>query len=176
MAKITYENKEFLNENAQIPNINKVADTDLNEIKEVINENDDNVGDLSDLNTTNKNNLVSAINELNSKKLKKLWENSNTTSTFSPQTITLLSDNYDYLIWFYFDDVGNNYSMSRECLKGSGTVFNHSFSGSLTNVSRTIDYQNDTEFIIQECRSITTTGVTITNNRLIPFVVYGGKF
>ena len=176
MAKITYEDKEFLNKNENIADKNKVNDTDLNEIKNTVNENDDNVGDLSDLNTTNKNNLVSAINELNSKKLKKLWENSNTTSTFSPQTITLLSDNYDYLMWFYFDDVGNNYSMSRNSLKGSGTVFNHSFAGSVTNISRTIVRTSNTQFFIQQCQSVTPSGTTTTNDRLIPAVVYGGKF
>lgn len=37
MAQITYANKEFINENASIPAINKVQDTDLNEIKTVVN-------------------------------------------------------------------------------------------------------------------------------------------
>ena len=62
MAKITYENKEFLNKNENIADKNKVNDTDLNEIKEVINENDDNVGDLTNLNTTDKLSIVNAIN------------------------------------------------------------------------------------------------------------------
>lgn len=39
MAQITYANKEFINENANIPAINKVQDTDLNDIKNVINTN-----------------------------------------------------------------------------------------------------------------------------------------
>lgn len=69
MAKITYEDKEFLNKNENIADKNKVNDTDLNEIKNTVNENDDNVGDLSDLNTTNKDNLVSAVNELITKNL-----------------------------------------------------------------------------------------------------------
>ena len=41
MAKITYQDKAFLNENSQISSVNKVQDTDLNEIKNVVNENDD---------------------------------------------------------------------------------------------------------------------------------------
>lgn len=65
MAKITYEDKEFLNKNENIADKNKVNDTDLNQIKEVVNENDDNIGNLSDLNTTDKSNLVGAINEVN---------------------------------------------------------------------------------------------------------------
>lgn len=37
MAKITYENKEFLNKKENIADKNKVNDTDLNQIKEVVN-------------------------------------------------------------------------------------------------------------------------------------------
>ena len=72
MAKITYENKVALNVNSDIADVNKCNATDLNEIKNVVNENDDNttnnsnaIGNLSSLNTTNKNNLVGAINEVN---------------------------------------------------------------------------------------------------------------
>lgn len=41
MSKITYTNKVALNENAEIPDINKVTDSDMNEIKAVVNNNDD---------------------------------------------------------------------------------------------------------------------------------------
>lgn len=41
MAQITYENKVKINDNPNIPNVNKVTDDDMNEIKEVVNENDD---------------------------------------------------------------------------------------------------------------------------------------
>lgn len=71
MAKITYEDKVALNVNSNIADVNKCNATDLNEIKNVVNTNDDNttknsnaIGNLSSLNTTNKNNLVSAINEV----------------------------------------------------------------------------------------------------------------
>lgn len=39
--KLTYANKVAINENAEIPNINKVTDSDMNEIKAVVNNNDD---------------------------------------------------------------------------------------------------------------------------------------
>lgn len=39
MAQITYDNKVNLDTNADIPRINKVTDEDLNEIKNVVNEN-----------------------------------------------------------------------------------------------------------------------------------------
>ena len=67
MAKITYTDKVALNVNSDIADINKVNASDLNEIKNVVNENDDMVGDLTQLNTTNKSNLVGAINEVNNK-------------------------------------------------------------------------------------------------------------
>lgn len=64
MSKITYENKVALNVNSDIADINKCNASDLNEIKEVVNANDDIVGDLAQLNTTEKSNLVGAINEV----------------------------------------------------------------------------------------------------------------
>lgn len=71
MAKITYEDKVAINENAEIADINKCKASDLNEIKSVVNTNDDNtnqnsnnIGNIENLNTTNKNNLVESINEV----------------------------------------------------------------------------------------------------------------
>lgn len=40
MSKITYENKVALNQNPSIPDINKVNDTDMNMIKNVVNNNE----------------------------------------------------------------------------------------------------------------------------------------
>lgn len=67
MSKITYENKVALNVNTDIADINKVNASDLNEIKNVVNTNDDNMGLLSNLTTPSKDNLVGAINEVNNK-------------------------------------------------------------------------------------------------------------
>lgn len=64
MAKITYANKVALNENANVDPINKVRDIDMNEIKQVVNQNDDNMGNLSSLETTIKTSIVNAINEV----------------------------------------------------------------------------------------------------------------
>lgn len=64
MAKIQFEDKVALNENASIPDINKCKATDMNEIKNVVNGNDDLVGNLSTLNTTDKSSIVGAINEV----------------------------------------------------------------------------------------------------------------
>lgn len=64
MAKIQFENKVALNENTNIPDINKCKAEDLNEIKTVVNGNDDLIGNLSSLDTTDKSSVVGAINEL----------------------------------------------------------------------------------------------------------------
>lgn len=64
MSKIGFADKVALNENASIPDINKCKASDMNEIKQVVNENDDNVGNLTNLVTPNKNNIVGAINSV----------------------------------------------------------------------------------------------------------------
>lgn len=68
---ITYGNKNYLNQNADIPATNKVQDTDMNEIKSVVNNNatetsnnTTNIGNLSNLATENKTSIVNSINEL----------------------------------------------------------------------------------------------------------------
>ena len=64
MSKITYADKEILYNNSDIPANKKCQATDMNEIKKVVNENDDKVGNLNNLNTNNKSNVINAINEL----------------------------------------------------------------------------------------------------------------
>lgn len=64
MSKITYADKEILYTNADIPANKKVQNSDMNEIKNIVNENDAKVGELNDLNTTEKSSIVNAINEI----------------------------------------------------------------------------------------------------------------
>lgn len=64
MAKITYINKETIIPQPSVAEKNKVTSDDMNEIKQVVNANDDKVGDLSNLNTTDKASIVNAINEV----------------------------------------------------------------------------------------------------------------
>jgi hypothetical protein len=64
MAKITYADKVALNVNSDIADVNKCNASDLNEIKDVVNTNDDNMGLLSNLTTPSKDNLVGAINSV----------------------------------------------------------------------------------------------------------------
>jgi len=52
IQNITYDNKEFLNQNVDVPLINKVTDDDLNEIKSVVNNN---ATELQDYETSQEN-------------------------------------------------------------------------------------------------------------------------
>lgn len=70
--KLTFSDKTYLNQNAEIPENQKLTDANVNEIKNVVNSNDDDtnknttsIGNLNNLNTTKKNNLVEALNEVN---------------------------------------------------------------------------------------------------------------
>ena len=120
MAKITYENKVALNVNSDIADVNKCNATDLNEIKNVVNTNDDNttnnsnaIGNLSSLNTTSKNNLVSAINEVNGK-INALTAVTLYESTSGKNGNIILFDNvsnYSYIEIFYKDNDDNYNSM-----------------------------------------------------------------
>lgn len=45
MSKITYNNKSYLDQNSSVPSVNKVCDSDMNEIKAVVNSNYDEMKD-----------------------------------------------------------------------------------------------------------------------------------
>lgn len=72
MAQITYTNKVALNENPEIANINKVTDDDMNEIKQVVNDNYNNTIQITDTEPTDSDNKIwidtgeigSAVSEL----------------------------------------------------------------------------------------------------------------
>ena len=64
MAVITYDDKVALNPQPSVAAENKVQDSDMNEIKSVVNTNYGEVGDITNLTTTNKSSVVNAINEL----------------------------------------------------------------------------------------------------------------
>lgn len=45
LQNITFDNKSYINQNANVPNVNKVTDDDLNEIKSAINNNNNTLND-----------------------------------------------------------------------------------------------------------------------------------
>lgn len=156
---ITYDDKQFLNQNSDIADVNKCNDIDLNEIKRVVNNNANNIGDLSNLETADVTNIVNSINSLTSKIL---WTNPNPTSrTFAAQTITLSSDDYDVLEVFYNSPVMNTiYTdtlLSTKFIKGYSGVLNFAGNGSSggtqynMNFYRQVNRNSDTSFSITSC-------------------------
>lgn len=126
---------------------------------------------------------------LANKGLKKLWENSNSNNIFNAQTISLSSDDYDYLIWFYIDVNGtssNRYMMSTNSLKGWGVNIFYPFDGQVpgtanyynTNWKRSITHISDTSFKVEDCigKRGNETSATTNNIYCIPLAIYGGKF
>ena len=119
MAQITYANKVALNENPEIANINKVTDDDMNEIKQVVNDNYNNTIQITDTEPTDSDNKIwidtgevgSAVSEITNEyststgkgysanyinNLSKIvWTNSNPTSIMAETTITI-NDISDY--------------------------------------------------------------------------------
>lgn len=124
---------------------------------------------------------------LKSMGLKKLWENPSPTSTFGSQNITLLSDDYDYLIWIYkFHRASNNNNQkSQFTLKGAGSIMDIAFDYSpgggtyyIGEYYRTAKYISDKSFQISDDYVRYNSGTTIeTNNDFnIPVAIYGSKF
>lgn len=58
MAQISYTNKVALNENPEILDINKVTDDDMNEIKQVVNDNYNNTIQITDTEPTDPDNKL----------------------------------------------------------------------------------------------------------------------
>lgn len=127
-----------------------------------------------------------SCNYINRKTLKKLWENTNTTTSFSPQTITLSSEDYDYLVWIYrfHTASNNNIQKSQLVLKGAGVIMDVAWDfspggGSYTvaDYHRKVQYTNDTTYSSEDCNiKYNNTQDAQDNNFIIPVAVYGGKF
>lgn len=134
----------------------------------------------------NTENFVNEVKEeiLNTSRLIKLWENSDVSSSFSSQTITLSSDDYDYLIWIFDYYRSGNMVVSFISIKGQGLYPNYAgdygVSGTyyVSSYLRTVTYNSDTSFEIGTCycRYGNNTGRYTENGRLIPVAIYGGKF
>lgn len=97
-----------------------------------------------------------------------LWANPNPTNNFDAQTITLSSDDYDILEWYYLynndlnqkvmkcEKVPKGYSPQLELIYGSGTI------------RRICDYVSDTSYSIRN-------NVGAGNEYIIPLYIIGHK-
>ena len=89
---ITYDNKSYINLNADIPATNKISDTDMNEIKSVVNNN------ATELSTdiTNTTNNTTAITNLTPVELY-----NNTSGTLGQVNLSETSANFTYIEIFF---------------------------------------------------------------------------
>ena len=122
--------------------------------------------------------IINSIASVSTAKLplyKKLWENPNPTSAFAAQTITLLSDDYDFLLWVgmyminYPREIGAVISK-----KGDGAHFSYIAANNFR--ARSIERLSDTSFSIGAATtSVGGATASENNNMCIPLAVYGFK-
>lgn len=120
-----------------------------------------------------------AIRDL-SGRVSNLWANPNPTVDFTPQTVTLSSNDYDFLLMIGISATDNNTSMSEIVPRGRSTILSQSshIATGILNISRDITYVSDTSYFIDAAyRAVSQDGntPTISNNRCIPAAIYGIK-
>ena len=113
-----------------------------------------------------------------------LWENPNPANQFAEQTITLSSNDYDYLKIFYRYNTNYNRSLSIDILKGDSAELNACYvnTSGFGLTTRHLNYVSDTEYNVTNHMSTTcATTPSITTNLTgkggcIPLAIYGCKF
>lgn len=154
---------------------NGKADTNASGISTI----NTNIGDLTNLSTTDKTSLVNAINEIESQEIgitgHILWTNPNPTSSFSQQTITLSSDDYDELTIFYKKSNNENKLNSIQIIKGYDTDLSYNDSGTL--FSRGVTHVSDTSYKFNDGKILLPGSSTAQNDnsRCVPIYVIGYK-
>lgn len=153
---IQYQNKVALNTNPEIADINKVTDNDMNEIKSVVNNN------ANEFNNYQKNKIV-------------LWENSDTTTNFATQTVTLSEpiENFNYYTVLFYQAANSNLTISASA-KAGDTIRAITIGGALIN------YRDVTSISGASCIFSNTTvyptyagSSSTANQRLIPYRIIG---
>lgn len=161
---ITYDDKIYINQNSNIPNINKVNDTDMNEIKSVVNNNATETSN----NTTNITNITGQI----------LWTNPDPTSSFANQTITLSNSNYDTLKCYYCTSNARTTRIkTAETIKGNNLFLEitDTSTSNLIIFTREIAFTSNTEYSAGSCFKRATNAASTDINNLIPLYIVGYK-
>lgn len=116
--------------------------------------------------------------KINTEVFTKLWENPNPTSAFAAQTITLASDDYDFLMFEYKISTTDQRCMATIVKKGESVRMN--------TVAPSSDYpvvllSRDVNYVSSVSYSVSTASATIGNAYqtndifLLPIVIYGFK-
>ena len=108
-----------------------------------------------------------------------LWENQSPTSSFAAQTVTLASDDYDFLLFIHRVNNGSTSPCNSLCIpKGQGGNFcvgGTSSNGVIGN-DRRITYTDDTHIAYGDNNYCYGTNATsVSNTRNIPYKIYGFK-
>lgn len=150
---ITFQDKVTLNENADIPAINKISASDVNALKSGINANE-----------TKILNITGQI----------LWTNQDPTQNISQTTdISLSSSDYDILEIYYIQATNSTSLMySNKILKGASTRMRISTTDG-ANIYRGMTYLSDTSYRIDLPYSETT--LPNINSLVIPYKIIGYK-
>ena len=122
------------------------------------------------------------VHEKQLPKITTLWTNPNPSNDFSPQTITLANDNYDYAIMIC---AGRNNELDTQVSfffeKGTAPILNYVLTNESSEyateaMSRRVYYLNDTSYNIENCYySLKSNAAIVGNNLLIPYKVIGIK-
>lgn len=112
--------------------------------------------------------------------IKELWKNPDTSAYFVATTVTLNSDDYDYLLIIW----GSNrdeilYENSCIVKKGNNISMNGVIASSsspyIYALNRSAVRNSDTSYTFDECYQSTPSGTNTSNKRLIPKYIYGIK-
>lgn len=106
-----------------------------------------------------------------------LWTNPNPMSEFASQTITLNSNDYDYLEFIFKSDYDDSTKaiISGRTIKGYGVRTSYTSITSFKFWSRQINYNSETNYDIGDCIVITSNSGSVSNTNLIPLYVIGYK-
>ena len=111
-----------------------------------------------------------------SENLKLLWENSDPTSAFAAQTISLSTGDYDFLLWIYGAGSASQ-PMSQITVKGVNASLNGALTNSTTgttNIYRSSVYVSDTSFSVGDGSIGRPGSASSTDNTVCkPLAVYG---
>lgn len=142
---ISYDTKSDI-ETSSVPNNNKVSAGDLNEIKQVVNQNANLVGDGDNL--IGASNIIDYLMNNTVKKL--LWENPNPNDVMSTLQIDLIDSDYDMYEVIYYNWRQQKYYSSAKAVKGQNIALYSmiSYTNKVYMGIRTITYVSDTKLNI----------------------------
>ncbi len=117
--------------------------------------------------------------------IKELWKNPNPSSAFASQTITLSSNDYDFLLVFYYSNTVDKIVLSTVCEKGNRFELSRAIayaSGYYTlNGNRNCDWVSNTQYSVGNASTafVNANGsserISVNNGDLIPVSIYGLK-